>query len=86
MTKAMMTFGSKLVVPILKPLRAPSIKRSRIFFFAVSGVAICIPSSRIFPVEHFQVKAHQIAADDLEDKHDDNRNDNRCKTAAPDEK
>ena len=87
----MMTFGSRLVVPIVKPLRAPSMKRSRIFFFfAVSGVAICIPSSRIFPVEHLQVHAHQIAADDLEDEHDDDWHDDWCdhvtEYAAPDEK
>ena len=79
MTKAMMTFGSRLVVPIVKPLRAPSMKRSRIFFFfAVSGVAICIPSSRIFPVEHLQVHAHQVAADDFEDEHDDDWHDDWC--------
>lgn len=49
-----------------------------IFLFAVSGVAICIPSSRIFPVEHLQVHAHQIAADDLEDEHDDDWHDDWC--------
>ena len=59
-------------------LETIAIKRSRIFFFAVSGVAICITSSRIFPVEHFQVDAHQIATDNLEDEHDDDWNNDWC--------
>lgn len=71
--------GSRLVVPIVKPLRTPSMNKSRTFFFCfVSDATICFPSIRIFLIEHLQINAHEIAADDFEHEHDDERNDDGC--------